>query len=128
MPTDYVYTMHFYGPYSEGLQSEIGMLEEIGLVEEDCQMSSDGTPYYVLSASEKADLKEIESFRPYINLMSASDATVLELAATYDAFREMNHNHADALLRLQQKKGSKCKGGREEQALELLKNLGLPCS
>jgi len=33
LPTDYDYMLHFYGPYSHGLQAEIGLLEHLGLIE-----------------------------------------------------------------------------------------------
>jgi hypothetical protein len=51
---------------------------------------------------------------------------VLELAATYDSFREAGLEHEEALESLRRKKGNKCEGGREEQALALLSKLGLP--
>src|SRR5947209_17166 len=34
MPTDYRYTIFFYGPYSEGVFSDIQLLQRLGLVTE----------------------------------------------------------------------------------------------
>jgi hypothetical protein len=70
-------------------------------------------------------IPEIRGFQPYIDKMSDADAVVLELAATYDAFREMGSEHDEAMRRLRRKKGDKCAGGNEERALWLLKALGL---
>src|SRR5437868_10384069 len=62
-PTEYSYTLHFYGPYSEGLHAEIGLLENLGLIEEEAQTSREGTPYYILRAKAEAALPEIKKFQ-----------------------------------------------------------------
>jgi uncharacterized protein YwgA len=129
-PLDYDYMIHFYGPYSEAVQADIGLLERLKLVDETSHTATDGSTYYVLEARGDA-LKWAESetmapFRKPIEVMNAADPVVLELAATYDAFREMGNNHETALTRLRRKKGTKCEGGREKAALKLLKTLGLP--
>jgi len=126
LPTDFRYTIFFYGPYSEGLHSEIGLLDRFGLVSEEAKTAQDGTTYYILSATPEADLLELEPFRNHIAEMEKADPVVLELAATYDAFREMGLNHEKALERLRRKKGNKCANGNEEAALELLRKLELP--
>jgi len=54
-----------------------------------------------------------------------AQTVVLELAATYDAFREEGADHEEAIERLRRKKGSKCDGGNQEKALELLASLDL---
>jgi uncharacterized protein YwgA len=126
LPTDYSYTIHFYGPYSEGLQAEIGLLEAFGLVSEEIRQAQDRTPYYVLCAAPEAAMPaQIEPFQPAIDTMNAATSVVLELAATYDSFREMGSDHQEALVRLRRKKGSKCDGGNEDEAMELLSSLGL---
>ncbi len=53
-PLDYDYMIHFYGPYSEGVQADIALLENLKLVEESARTSRDGTSYYVLKANERA--------------------------------------------------------------------------
>ncbi len=125
-PTDYIYTLYFYGPYSEGLQAEIGLLTTAGLVDEQPHVSQDGTPYYTIHASEDAVLPELEPFDTAIHRLAGADPVVLELAATYDTFRELGCNHGEALRRLRRKKGVKCDEGRDEQALNLLRELGFP--
>lgn len=125
-PTDYSYTIHFYGPYSEGLQAEIGLLEAFDLVKEDVEQTKDEKACYVMHASPEAVTPEIKPFRPAIDKMSKADPVVLELAATYDSFREMGSSHDEAMLRLKRKKGDKCLNGNDIAALHLLKDLGLP--
>ena len=127
LSTDYDYMLHFYGPYSDGLQAEIGLLEHLGLVEEESHLSAEGRPYYVIKSKPEAALEEVEKqFGDAIKLMAEADPVVLELAATYDAFREIGMMHEDALLAVRRKKGAKCENKNEERALELLEKLGLP--
>jgi len=126
-PTDYDYTLHFYGPYSEGLHAETRLLERLGLVKEEMNLNEDGTPYYILTASEDADIPDgVDPFRQDIERMSRAKPVTLELAATYDAFRELRYGHDEALERLRLKKRAKCNPQTERDALELLKELGIP--
>ena len=125
LPTDYTYKIFFYGPYSDGVQADIGLLEAFRLVTEDLRCARDGTPYYVLRAAPEAAMPEMAPYQPAIDLMSGASVVVLELAATYDSFREMGSDHAEAVQRLRRKKGSKCDEGNQEKALELLVALGL---
>ena len=125
-PTSYRYTIYFYGPYSEDLNSGLRMLESFGLVNEEEHLAKDGTTYYTITATEDAELAEIKKYQSLIDRLSETDLVVLELAATYDAFRELGCDHTDALRRLRRKKGVKCDDGRDEKALELLEQVGLP--
>jgi hypothetical protein len=124
-PTDYSYTIHFYGPYSEALQADISLLKAFGLVDETGEVSKEGNPYYILRAKAATALSELEHFRDRIELLNDASAVVLELAATYDAFREAGSDREEANQRLRRKKGSKCDNGNQEKALELLVALGL---
>ena len=127
LPTDYGYTIFFYGPYSEGLHADIGLLKHFGLIEEEERKGQDGSTYYIISATEESALpRDIGPFQRWIDKLQASDATVLELAATYDSFRGMGTDHDEAIVRLRRKKGTKCDGGNEEAALRLLRDLDLP--
>ncbi len=127
-PLNYTYMIHFYGPYSEGLQSEINLLEQMGIIEETEQSSQEGHPYYILSVKEaqQSDLPNVKDFRAQIDLMANADSVVLELAATYDTFRESEMSHELAVQALRRKKGKKCDGGNQEKAFSLLESLGLP--
>ena len=126
LPTDYVFSLHFYGPYSEEVKSDIWLAEQFGLITETPRHALDGTEYFILSTNGPEGLPDVEHFRGPLEMLANEDKTVLELAATYDAFREMGLDHNGAIASLRAKKGEKCAGGRETNALNLLRNLGLP--
>lgn len=123
LQTNYAYTNHFYGPYSEDLQADVHLLGVMGSVKETPKASAEGTPYYVIEAKESESLPD--EYRPIVERLARQDPVVLELAATYDSFIEMGvtRDRARELLRL--KKGEKCAGGNEERALDLLQQLDL---
>src|SRR5580658_7191699 len=61
LPTDYDYQLFFYGPYSEGLKSDLGLLEVLDLVQEEERPSSaHGTTYFTINAKPEADLSELK--------------------------------------------------------------------
>ena len=124
-PTGYSYRLFFYGPYSDGVHGEVRLLEHLGLVKDELKKGQDND-YYVITASEEAVLPEIKPFQKKIDMMSSADATVLELAATYDAYRDLGYDHEESLRRVHRKKGAKCNDGRLDEALRLLQRLGLP--
>jgi len=125
LPTSFQYTLYFYGPYSEGLQAEVGLLSSIGLIEETGQISQDGTPYFKISALEDCTIPEMKKFQHLVDRLSSTDPVVLELAATYDSFRELGFDDQEARQRLRRKKGAKCDNGRQEQAMTLLEEIDL---
>ena len=125
-PTSYGYRIHFYGPYSESLHSDVGLLESIDLVNETINHGQQGEAYYVMNTKPGYALPDVSEFQEKIEKLNNSDAIVLELAATYDAFRDLGADHEEALVRLRRKKGTKCDEGRVERALALLRELGLP--
>jgi uncharacterized protein YwgA len=127
-PTEYTYTLFFYGPYSDGLHADVRFLQAFGLVTEEERSSHQGDTYFVLTASTDAVMPETAPYRRFIDLMQDADAVVLELAATYDMFRTMKSDHEDAMMRLRRKKGAKCENGNDKKALKLLRELGLPSS
>jgi len=124
-PTQYRFTIFFYGPYSEELHTELRLLESLELVSETEHRTADGATCYTITATPQAELPEISRFQPLVDRLGQTDLTILELAATYDAFRELGCNHDESLLRLRRKKGTKCDGGRDARALDLLGELGL---
>lgn len=86
-------------------------LESIGLVEEVERTSFFGdAPYYVIRVIDDAKLPDIGQFDEYIQLMADSDSVVLEVAATYDAFREQGDDH------------EQCKGSAKKRAISAMKD------
>ena len=127
LPTDYLYSIHFYGPYSEDLHSEVTLLKNLEMVQEDAQPISFGDGVrYVTKAVNSSDPALVAKFQPLINIMADTEPVVLELAATYDTFRQYGNDHATAVERLRRKKGPKCDNGNEDRAFQLLSKLGLP--
>lgn len=130
LESDYEFNMYHYGPYSEGLQAEIGLLEKMGLVEEDVVVKPDQSVYYNFRAKDHNLIPTLPGplLKKLRILEEEPDVVVLELAATYDAFREQGSDHDTAIEQLHVKKGRKCGGGNEAKALALLGKLGLPNS
>lgn len=128
LPFDYNFSFHFYGPYSEELRSDINILHEVGLITEEPRLTRDGDEFFILRATQPPSIPEVSRFSPIIERLAASETVVLELASTYDFFRETGSDHADALRRLRAKKGSKCETPRLENALALLREINLPSS
>ncbi|MFO0875935.1 MAG: hypothetical protein U0840_00930 [Gemmataceae bacterium] len=127
LPTDYLFTTFFYGPYSEGLLRDIQLLSEMGLLhEEECSDAEGSSPYFVVQATGEAEMPELAGFAAAIRAMECADLIILELAATYDAFREMGSGHEQAVQRLRHKKAAKWSADREERSRFLLRQLGLP--
>jgi uncharacterized protein YwgA len=126
LPTDYLYTIHFYGPYSEDLHSELTLLKNLKMVSETGQAFPNGDAVqYTIKATGSADSSLVNRYQPKINMMASSDPVILELAATYDYYRDQGSDHVTAIKQLRQKKGAKCDGGNEAKALDLLKQLEL---
>lgn len=122
LPTGYGYMNYFYGPYSENLQADLRLVQQLGLVAEDRQVAQNGTEYYVFTANQAAGA-EIDSYQPAIELLSQAEPVILELAATFQAFKELGLEDAEATRRLRQKKGTKCDNGNEGRAMRLLGDL-----
>jgi uncharacterized protein YwgA len=119
-PTSYSYSLHFYGPYSEELLSDVQLLEQLDLVSEEGRQGSDHV-YFRIVANESACQDEVMTpYLPMVERLQETDATVLELAATYDAFCELGYDHEESLRRLRLKKGGKCTPESEQSALTLL--------
>lgn len=129
VPTRFGYKLHHYGPYSEDLQSEIGLLQNIGLITETAHTNNEGSSYYTLQANnfsaEFTKKSEFEPYQHYIEILSREDQVILELAATYDTYKEMGFDDFSSIEQLKEKKGAKCEDGRADKSISLLKELGL---
>ena len=120
---------HHYGPYSEDLSDSL--TEEISMGHfklSERRRASDGVPYvvYELPAdiAGKVDTSGTKGFSSAIASMQAASATVLELAATAH-WLLVHEKRKDWELELRRRKGVKLEGGRDRQALDLLKSLKL---
>lgn len=125
LPTSYSYSLHCYGPYCEGLNSELRLIRQLGLIEEVKNIREDND-HSIFQAKEEAVLPELVPYASDFDLLQAFPDVVLELAATYDAFRQIGYSHPESLERLRRKKGTKCTAENELASLSLLRQLGLP--
>jgi uncharacterized protein YwgA len=128
MGTDYTFSIHAHGPYSEELQSDITVLERVGLGTEESRCVQGDASRFVIRVTPRARNTRIDPFRGFIQSLAKAEQKVLDFAATYDVFREMGSDHADALRRLRAKKGVKFDGDSVDRAIALLKTLGLLAS
>ena len=97
----------------------------LGLVTEEEYETHEDNSRYKFVAGEQAALEEFSQFNGYVEAFEKVNPVILELAATYDAFREKGDDHAKATAKLRKKKGAKCDNGREDEALKLLTEIGL---
>jgi len=127
MPTDYEFRIHHFGPYSDGVQADISVLTAFGLVQEDVKANSDGNCYSVFRASMGANgLPSMTDFERAITTLNKADATILELAATFDAYRTFGLTDEAATNATRVKKGAKCDGDNLDRARSLVSSLALP--
>jgi uncharacterized protein YwgA len=126
----FTYEYHYYGPYSADLADAIEDAKAFGLLKERLDRRvSDGVPYSIfeslgvalgecVGSSERSDVTRA------LLRMQGETATVLELAATIEWLRTVEHV-PDWQQELARRKGAKVEAGRVDRAITLLDNLGL---
>ncbi len=124
MPSDYDYVMYHYGPYSEGVQADLRLLEKLDIVTES-EIAMNGKNWSEFKTEVDAYLTEMEQFNDVIQQLDKTETTVLELAATYDAFCQLGLSDERAMSALLRKKAEKCTDENVQNALNLLKELKL---
>jgi len=128
--TGFSYSYHHYGPYSADLVDAVDGAKAFRLIEEQTRhRRSDGVPFSVYKLAPNCELDELGELgalrlRSSVDLMSAYSATVLELAATIHWLRT-KETVEDWRAELVRRKGVKTQEGRAEEAVELLRRLGL---
>jgi uncharacterized protein YwgA len=128
LPSTYRFVDYHYGPYSQALQSDIGVLELVGEIREERRETGDGNGYFVITATPDFQMSEIDPYRKDIEILRKEESGVLELAATYDFFRELGSSHEESLELLKKKKPEKSTPEALSAALALLGKLELPHS
>ncbi|MEF2553207.1 hypothetical protein VQ042_17900 [Aurantimonas sp. A2-1-M11] len=126
------FSYHHYGPYSRALDEAIDASKAFdGLKEEMRNRVSDGAPFSVFIAQQKANsadgkIGNISAGDAAVLLerMKAASSTVIELAATIH-WLATKECVPDWRSELRRRKGVKTEGGRTEQAIALLDQLGL---
>jgi uncharacterized protein YwgA len=126
------YSYHHYGPYSADLVDAVDGAKAFRFIDEQTRhRRSDGVPFSVFlrgpnAGQLKADRSDLAKpdFARALGKMEAQSATVLELAATIHWLRT-KESVPDWTSELVRRKGVKTEGGRMEEAVELLRQLGL---
>jgi uncharacterized protein len=121
---------HHYGPYSEAISDAITDAKFWGHLKEDVKFRvTDGAPYSTFKISTQVapiNLGDLtaEDARHHLEKFAGYSSTVLELAATVHwlAFVE---KVSDWRTEVEVRKAGKTGNGRLQQALLLLKNIGL---
>lgn len=122
LPTEYRYRLGQNGPYSEDLQSDVRLLEAMGMIAEEAANAESPVPYTLLM-EPKGVLPDMGSLARPIRIISQAETATLVLAAAYDAFQQDEYGGNQALLRLRRHPDWTLE--RQEQALRLLSDLGL---
>ncbi len=127
----FAYEYHHYGPYSEELAEQVEDDVVLGFLNaEQRRRVSDGVPYVAYRANEPGCGERLDSHLSNERIrwaraeMQQRSATVLELAATMH-WLAVTEVFADWRAELARRKGSKTEGGRDRQAMELLRTLHL---
>src|SRR5262245_17247339 len=70
LPTDYEYVTHFYGPYSEGVQADVNLLEKMQILSEQPAQAMDGSIYYTISVNSISGLPQLREFKQHVDTMA----------------------------------------------------------
>ncbi|MDP1738315.1 MAG: hypothetical protein Q8L23_12865 [Caulobacter sp.] len=132
LKSGFSYSYHHYGPYSADLVDAVDGAKAFRLVDEQMRhRKSDGVPFSVYCRGPSLDalLSELggissQEVERLLGIMQSRSATVLELAATIHWLRS-KEGFNDWRPELVRRKGVKTDGGRVEEALTLLRALGL---
>jgi len=126
------YEYHHFGPYSSELAEKVEDNVIFGQLEaQERRRQSDGVPYIAFRVRSLGDGDPIDrhlpldKIRQYLGEMQRRSATVLELAATIHWLAEVE-GVSDWQRELVRRKGAKTAAGRDQKAVELLRDLGLP--
>jgi len=132
LKSGFEYEYYHYGPYSSDLTAATEDAKAFDLVEEQIDYRrSDGAQFSKFSFTGAQPIKKEaygklgeQQVRELLSPMMRRSATVLELAATVDWLRRYERV-SDWRAEIKKRKGVKTEGGRLEQAVELLNELGL---
>lgn len=125
--SEFDYTYHHYGPFSEQLVSAAEDAKAFNLINEDFKYRPDGMRFsnFELSNAEDSDIVYLDDqLRRHVEYLKNVNSTVLELAATIHWLN--NYEKVDDWrVEVIKRKGKKTSNGRLEKSIELLKELNL---
>jgi uncharacterized protein YwgA len=120
------YDYHYYGPYSPALATATEETKDQGLIEEEFgYRKSDGARFSVFKIEDAQSATMLSpELRKKAKSLSKERATILELAATVH-WLKFHEEVDDWKSEITRRKGRKAEGGRLEEALRVLKEIGL---
>jgi HrpA-like RNA helicase len=122
LPTDYRFSSFFRGPHSEGVMSDLRLLERLGLVSE--QGAGPGLAY-VASPRVASVMQEMGPFLEALRALEQSDLASLEAAARIGLYVAAGDTLEDAVSRAALARGGAPSQARISAALSLLRRLGV---
>lgn len=132
LDSGFSYEYFHYGPYSSDLAEQVDDDVIFGRLKADQRRRlSDGVPYVAYRAGSTGNNERLETpvaitdLKAALSEMQRRSATVLELAATIH-WLSVAEGISDWATELVRRKGAKTSNGRDKQAFELLRTLGLP--
>jgi uncharacterized protein YwgA len=129
-PTPFTFAYHHYGPFSADLANTIDFSVEFGMVEEEVgHRKSDGARFSKFRLKARPDSRQSEFFsrrevEDALKKFMAVTSTVLELAGTIYWLKH-DERCADWRSEIIRRKGVKTREGRLEEAVGLLRSVGL---
>lgn len=124
LPSNYSYRKFFDGPYSEAVQTDIGVLTTLGMIKV-VSSPAGRQPRYTFQALDAAPLSQLDEFIEHIRIISKTDTSVLDCAATYEAFRDLGLPDDEAWDSVCLKKAKTCNPATTGLAKKFLEKLGL---
>jgi uncharacterized protein YwgA len=124
------YEYYHYGPYSRQVENAAQDAEAFGLLKEYTgRRKSDGAPYSIFEATAPINERalgqlQLKKVQELMKSFSATNVTVLELAATVDWLVNVE-KRKDWDAEVRKRKGAKASPDRLQTAMRLLKDLGL---
>ena len=130
MKSGAAFEYHHYGPYSEAVSDAVTDAKFWGKLKEAVSFRvADGAPYSTFKTSNPAPAQlgnlSADNARHYLGKFAECSSTVLELAATAH-WLDFKEHVPDWRAELEVRKAGKTGSGRLEQAVALLRSLGLP--
>lgn len=124
LESDFSFSYHHYGPYSEDLADAIEEDVIFRRVEIETRRRGDGVPFFVFRSQSHSTAAFSPKIASAIKAMQLRSAMVLELAATahWLAFVERYDDWREELIK---RKGAKTEQGRSDDALRLLNELNI---
>ena len=129
LPSDYQFSVYFYGPYSDALASDVKLLEDMKFIREDSNYSRlKNCTYFNYEAQPTFNDKFPDGLRSALTKIESTNPDILELAATFLAYKDIWQDQEKALKALKMKKKNKVNDENLSSMEQFLDELNLDSS